>query len=211
MEDPEGKDSDRFVILTGGMACGKTTLVNALERAGFAGSLEAGRGIIEDQVTIGGPVVPWQDPSIFAEMMLSWEMRSYHAARKRTGIVFFDRGVPDVLGYYRVMGLPVPKHVVKAVAEFRYNHRVFIAPPWHEIFEGDRTRTHSFGKTMRTYEAMIETYTECGYELIELPRLTVDQRVRFVIDNMVTGRSKISTKADLSSANGDPRSVAASR
>jgi predicted ATPase len=32
-------------------------------------------------------------------MMLVLEMRSYHMAEEQAGLVFFDRGVPDVLGY----------------------------------------------------------------------------------------------------------------
>ena len=104
-------DSDRFFVLTGGPGSGKTTLIEALRRAGFATSAEAGRGIIRDQMAIGGPALPWQDRALFAELMLSWEMRSYQDAIEQTGPVFFDRGVPDTLGYLRLSGLPVPEHV----------------------------------------------------------------------------------------------------
>jgi predicted ATPase len=33
---------------------------------------------------------------------------------------------------------------------------------------------------MRTYEKMVETYTDLGYDLMELPRTTVEQRALFV-------------------------------
>jgi len=36
---------------------------------------------------------------------------------------------------------------------------------------------------VRTYEAMVATYGEYGCELIELPRSSVAERVRFVIEN----------------------------
>lgn len=52
-------DSDRFFVLTGGPGSGKTTLIEALRSAGFATSVEAGRGIIRDQLAIGGPALPW--------------------------------------------------------------------------------------------------------------------------------------------------------
>ena len=51
-------DSNRFFVLTGGPGSGKTTLIEALRRAGFATSVEAGRGIIRDQSDIGGPALP---------------------------------------------------------------------------------------------------------------------------------------------------------
>ncbi len=59
-------------------------------------------------MAIGGRALPWVDPALFAEMMLVWEMRSYHLAEQQAGLVFFDRGVPDVLGYLRLLNLPVP-------------------------------------------------------------------------------------------------------
>lgn len=177
------EDAERFYVLTGGPGSGKSTLIEALKRAGYAGTLEAGRSIIQDQAAIGGHALPWRDPRLFAEMMLCWEMRSYHGASQQAGPIFFDRGVPDVVGYLRLLGLPAPEHMEKAVEAFPYNRRVFIAPPWPEIFRQDGERKQTFDEAVRTYDAMIATYSEYGYDPIELPRSTVENRVRFVIEN----------------------------
>ena len=83
--------------------------------------------------------------------------------------MIFDRGVPDVLGYLRLIGLSIPAHVERAAQMFRYNRRVFIAPPWRDIFQIDAERKQSFEEAQATYEAMIETYSGLGYELIQLP------------------------------------------
>lgn len=72
--------------------------------------------------------------------MLSWEMRSYRIAQETIGPVFIDRGVPDVLGYLGLVGIPVSDHARNAAKEFRYNTTVFIAPPWREIFSQDHER-----------------------------------------------------------------------
>ena len=177
------EDHGRFYVLTGGPGSGKTAVIEGLHQAGYARTVEAGRGIIQDQVGIGGRALPWQDPAFFAELMLSWEMRSYHMAEQSTGPVFFDRGVIDVIGYLRLMNRPVPRHMGQAAATFRYNRRVFIAPPWEDIFAQDGERKQDFEEAERTYEAMVAAYKDCGYELIELPRHTVEQRVRFVLQN----------------------------
>ncbi|HWZ83771.1 MAG TPA: AAA family ATPase [Terriglobales bacterium] len=177
-----GKATDRFFVLTGGPGSGKSTLVAALRDAGYAGSVEAGRGVIQEQVAIGGRALPWDDRQLFAELMLSWDIRSYHLAEATSGLVFFDRGIPDVMGYLRLSGLPVPAHVQKAAETFRYHRRVFVAPPWEEIFATDTERKQDFAEAVRTYEALQLVYTECGYELIEIPRVPVAHRVRFVLD-----------------------------
>jgi predicted ATPase len=172
----------RFFVLTGGPGSGKSTLIDALERAGYARSVEAGRGIIQDQVRIGGHALPWGDQRLFAELMLSWELRSYRLAEQVDGAVFFDRGVVDVTGYLRLVGLPVPDHVRKAAEVFRYNPRVFVAPPWREIFRSDAERKQDWDEAVRTYEAVADAYQSNGYELVQLPRVSVSERVRFVVE-----------------------------
>lgn len=123
------ENAERFFVLTGGPGAGKSTLADAVQQAGFSRSLEAGRGIIQDQVSIGGLAVPWNNRALFAELMLCWEIRSFRMAEQQKGPVFFDRAVPDVAGYLRLSKLPVPAHFEKAAETFRYNRRVFIAPP----------------------------------------------------------------------------------
>ena len=182
-----GADDDaagRFHVVTGGPGSGKSTLLDALERAGFARSQEAGRGVIRDQTAIDGQALPWRDRAAFAELMLSWEMRSYHLARCARGPVFFDRGVPDVIGYLRLTGLAVPAHAEAAARRFRYHRRVFIAPPWPEIFAGDAERKQDFAEAQRTYEAMLQAYPRFGYALLELPRASIGERVAFMMRHL---------------------------
>ncbi|QDI73274.1 ATPase [Streptomyces calvus] len=172
--------SERFVVITGGPGSGKSTLIDQLQGMGFARSVEAGRGVIQDQTAIGGSALPWADRARFAELMLGWEMRSFRMAAEEAGPVFFDRGIPDIVGYLRLEGLPVPDHVHTAARTFRYHRRVLIAPPWPEIYEQDSERKQSFAEAERTYEAMVAAYTAYGYELTHLPLAPVAERARFV-------------------------------
>lgn len=142
---------------------------------------EAGRAIIRDQAAIGGSALPWADRAAYAELMLSWELRSYREALHMPGPVIFDRGVPDVAGYLRVGGLEVPAHVRKAAEIRRYNRQVFIAPAWEQIFVQDEERKQTFAEAQATYNALFEVYASLNYELIPLPLASVEQRVQFVV------------------------------
>lgn len=177
-------NSNRFFVLTGGPGSGKSTLVEHLAAAGFATSVEAGRGIIRGQVAISGTALPWHDRALFAELMLSWEMRSHTIAMTTSGPAFFDRGVPDVIGYLKLIGLPVPTHAEKAAQAFRYNPKVFILPHWPEIFAQDSERKQDEDEARRTHASMVETYTACGYDLVEVPKVPVEQRLAFILDNV---------------------------
>jgi predicted ATPase len=172
---------ENFFVITGGPGSGKTSLIDALNARGYPRSIEAGRGLIQHQVLIGGRALPWDDRALFAELMLCWEMRSYHLAQDITVPVFFDRGIPDVLGYLCLSGLPAPPHMHKAAEAFRYNRQVFIAPPWKEIFQQDRERKQDFKEAIRTYDAMVQTYTALNYQLLEIPRTSVEERLTFVL------------------------------
>jgi predicted ATPase len=177
----EAVNVDRLFVVTGGPGSGKSTLIDALAGHGVCGMPEAGRAIIQDQVAIGGEALPWSDRRAFAELMLSWEIRLYRAALRFGGPVIFDRGVPDVVGYLRLSDLPIPSHVDRAAQMFRYHRRVFVAPPWPEIFAQDAERKQSFEEAQATYEVMIETYSGLGYELIPLPLDSVEERVQFIL------------------------------
>ncbi|MGS1016740.1 AAA family ATPase [Allosphingosinicella humi] len=175
---------DNLHIITGGPGSGKSSLVDALTAAGFRHMPEAGRAIIQDQVAIGGTALPWDDREAFAALMLGWEMRSYREAVALNEAVFFDRGIPDVVGYLRLSGLPVPEHIVRAAELHRYHKRVFITPHWPEIFAQDTERNQTLAEAEVTHRAMAEAYADFGYDLVYLPIASVAERVAFILSHL---------------------------
>ena len=179
------QETDRLIVITGGPGAGKTSLIEALAGIGHAVWPEAGRAIIRDQQAIGGRGLPWVDPALFAELMLSSDLRGHAEARAGRDNIFFDRGIPDIAGYLALCGLPIPDHVERAAQQLRYRRTVFIAPPWRAIFTQDTERKQDFAEAERTHAAMAEIYPRYGYTLVELPRASVAERVSFVLDRLL--------------------------
>ena len=50
------------------------------------------------------------------DVMLAADMRSYREAQAFEGLVVFDRGIPDVIGYLHLCGLPVSEPARRAAA-----------------------------------------------------------------------------------------------
>ncbi|MBS1072123.1 AAA family ATPase [Gluconobacter wancherniae] len=171
---------NHLYVVTGGPGSGKTSLIDMLASEGVRHMPEAGRAIIQDQVDIGGTALPWADREAFATLMLAWEMRSYREAIGASCPIVFDRGIPDVIGYLRLCGLPVPAAILNAANQRRYARRVFVAPPWPAIFRPDTERKQTLLEAEATYNAMVEAYSDLGYELVMLPLVSVAERARFV-------------------------------
>ena len=172
------------VVITGGPGSGKTSLIEALADAGHPVEPEAGRAIIRLQQAEDGQALPWRDRALFAQRMLEHDIEAHERSRSSAGLVFHDRGVPDVIGYLTLCGLPIPDHLSQAAAALRYHPKVFIAPPWPEIFGQDAERRQDFDEAKRTFDAMAAVYPTYGYELVEMPKATVAERVAFVLDHL---------------------------
>lgn len=167
-------------IISGGPGAGKTALLGALRTAGFAGADEASRRLIQEQVALGSGRVPWRDLAGFAELALARMVADYEAAALRGGVTFFDRGLPDIIAYLEVAGLPVPAVYYAAVAAHPYQSPVFMAPPWAEIYVNDAERWQTFAEATALHGALWRTYQRLGFAVLELPKVPLAARVAFM-------------------------------
>lgn len=176
-----------FFVITGGPGAGKTTLIDALSKSGCQIVEEAGRRIIRDQKARGGNATHDGDRLAYRDLMFEDAVRTFAHLSNETGPVFFDRGLPDLIGYSRLIGAPVPAELRDAAAHYRYNRTVFIAPPWEEIYAQDSDRKQDFAEAIATYEAMRAAYEGPRYSVICLPKTSVGARVDFVLGRVQSG------------------------
>ncbi len=171
---------DRFFVMTGGPGSGKSTLLDSLADGGVPHMPEAGRAVIRKEVATGGTALPWDDREAFADRMLAHDLHSYEQARMRKGVLFFDRGIPDIIGYRKLCGLAIPGHLARAAENHRYNRHVFIAPPWAEIYANDVERKQDWAEAVATHDIMVRVYEDLGYALVPLPLAPPADRAAFV-------------------------------
>lgn len=174
---------NNFFIITGGPGSGKSSLIDALRDRGYTCVDEVARQIIRNQIEIGGDAIHTKDQIKFRDLMLAESIRTYGEILDH-GPVFFDRGIPDLLGYCRLIKCDVPDQVRNAIERYHYNQLVFIAPPWEEIYQHDAERKQDWAEAVATYQNISDGYVEAGYALIELPKVSVDDRVEFVLQSI---------------------------
>ncbi|WP_029278180.1 AAA family ATPase [Pedobacter borealis] len=171
----------RKQIISGGPGSGKSTLINGLQEQGYFCSQEVSRRMIIQETAIGSSCLPWLDISCFFAKVLKEMIDAWDCVPKNY-ISFFDRGIPDIIAYLKVAGIAVPEDYYAALALHPYHNQVLILPPWEDIYVPDNERWQSFEEAILINQAIRETYTECGFTLVDVPKLSPTERIRFVLD-----------------------------
>jgi predicted ATPase len=173
-------------VITGAPGSGKTALVRELVALGFKGIDEPAREVLAQQRTVGGDGVPERDPRLFCDLMLSRAIADLERMRGAQTPVFFDRGIPDQIGYAELFGFDASM-AQRAAAVHRYNDVVFALPSWPEIYVTDRERTMSFEAAEAFGERVREIYEHLDYTLVVVPHDTLRARARFVVETLSLG------------------------
>lgn len=176
---------NHYFILTGAMGSGKSTILEALASLNCPTVEEPARQIIAEQRAIGGEGLYDQNPRLFAELMLSRSIQTYHDHQVYQKPIIFDRGIPDNVAYFQWFELE-DAWAKRASQLFRYNPRVFVTPSWKEIYSQDEERTISFEQAQAFAERSYDIYKSFGYTLYEVPKTSVEERAAWILKHINT-------------------------
>lgn len=174
--------SDRFIVLSGCSGGGKSTLLEELSRRGYATVEEPGRRIVQAELASGGTALPWLDLAAFARRAIALALADRAAMAGHPGLVFFDRGLIDAACALEAQG--EAQVLARLAAEHRYNRRVFLTPPWPEIYAADPERRHDLAAAVAEYERLEKAYPALGYEVVVIPKMPVADRADFVLRHL---------------------------
>jgi len=172
------------IIITGAPGTGKTTLINAIRRRGFFCFDEVSRDVITHQQQCGGNCFPWDNVLGYSIKVID-VMQNRYIWDCTDRVYFFDRAVPDVIAYLNYYNSEVPDSCFKELQKFPISSTlVFFAPFWDDIYINDLQRPESFADAMKISESLFETYSSLKYNIIELPKISVDERVDFILSKI---------------------------
>lgn len=129
-----------------------------------------------------GLALPWVNGTAFARRAITLALADRATTIRDGGWVFFDRGLINAAAALQHL---TGELVLTTVGqEHRYNRRVFLAPPWPEIYVTDPERRHSLDAAVAEYHRLLNVYPSLGYEVAILPKVSVPERADFVLNTL---------------------------
>ncbi len=148
-------------------------------------TLEAKKaGNTDQQLT--NPLAFVDDPYQFNLQLLKGRLSHYREGSSLDhNLVFFDRGIPDVLAYMDYFGQEYDNQFLETARSNRYD-TVFLLPPWKDIYVTDNERMETFEEAVALHHALKDRYQALGYETRIVPEGSVKERTELILDTLKT-------------------------
>ena len=170
----------KFVVISGCSSGGKSTLLAELSRRGYNVVEEPGRRLVNEKAMSQGVALPWVDMSEFLRRCIAIALADRASVGSPCDWVFFDRSLVDAAASLQY--LTGESALAMLGQAYRYHHRVFLTPPWPEIYVTDTERRHDQTAALAEYSRLLKAYPSLGYEVSILPKVSVAERADFILE-----------------------------
>lgn len=175
---------NKRILITGGPGSGKSSVIKKLEANGHYCLHEVSREVTAEAQREGIDQLFLEDPFLFSFKLLEARVSQFHESEiSSENHIFIDRGIPDVIAYMDYFGTGYPAAFAEACTKYKYE-KVFLFPPWEEIYVTDNERYETFEQAKIIHSYLQKTYLGFGYEPIELPKNSIEQRCDFILNNL---------------------------
>ncbi|NRB61209.1 MAG: ATP-binding protein [Winogradskyella sp.] len=176
------------IVITGGPATGKTSIIDRLKELDFVCYEEVIRKLTTEAQESGditeehsNPIALVDDSVLFNTKLLQLRLDDFKdSVSLNKDVVFFDRGMPDVLAYMDFFNQDITENFIETCELYKYDC-VFILPPWEAIYQRDGERFETFEQASDLYFHLNNTYRKFGYHTVEVPFGSVIERTDFIL------------------------------
>ncbi|MFT4683744.1 MAG: putative ATPase [Urechidicola sp.] len=179
------------IVITGGPGTGKTSIIKELEKRNYFCyhevirelTLEAKKeGSLTDLST--NPIAKVDDSLGFNLKILNGRINQFKDSYNlKDNVIFFDRGIADVLGYMDYFKQSYDDVFIKPCEENKYT-KIIVLPPWEDIYISDGERFESYKEAVEIHIALENIYKKFEYEILVVPFGTIEERTSFILDSL---------------------------
>jgi predicted ATPase len=127
---------------------------------------------------------PRPDPASFAREMFQMDFGNFQKNQERQDMLFFDRSFLDSAMLIRKNDEIYFKEIGNLIETHRFNNKIFMTPPWQEIYTGDNERDQTFEEANDVFENLFDWYKLQGYRPLIIPIGSIEKRVEFILNEM---------------------------
>lgn len=169
-----------WYIITGGPSTGKSKTIDHLAFLGFLIRPEVARILIDNEMSKGKTLEEIRgNNKRFEEEILKIKIQTEKEA-SRNDLIFWERGMPDSLVYLKDFPAEY-KIALEKSKKIRYKG-IFILDTLPK-YEKDYARTENSKKAKLIHEGLRDIYKELGYEVINVPVMSIAQRAQFIVNH----------------------------
>jgi predicted ATPase len=167
-------------VITGASCSGKTTLIDQLADKGFQTVPEAGRQYFEREMAKGQTIEEIREDRASFTCLIYDLMIKHERGLRATDVIFFDRGLPDALAFFRFAGLD-PNEILSDCFQHRYAS-VFLLNRLPYQRDGVRAAEDAIAAEFEL--GMLRDYSALGYDVVRVPVLPPEERLAFVLERL---------------------------
>lgn len=165
-----------WCVITGGPSSGKTTLINHLDALGYQTAPEVARELINRLLNNQYSLEEIRQNTLSLQRAILATALKRERRLQKNALIFFDRGTPDSLGYFRYYQINADK-IAPVCKKNRYK-KLFYCHPLPLEHDMVRVEDNVSAPIIGTF--IYEAYQSLGYELIELPAVSIAQRLAII-------------------------------
>lgn len=166
---------NKKILITGGPGTGKTELINGLKKQGFNCENEIVREITENEQKKGVKQFFLKDPIEFSRQLMILRSDQYNKTQN-VNLTFFDRGVHEIIAYLNFIKIKYDSYFIESAQKIVYD-KIFILPPWEEIYKNDNVRYESFDQCNQIHDEIVKVYKQLKIEITPLEKNSVSKRI----------------------------------
>jgi predicted ATPase len=169
-----------WCVITGAPCAGKTAVINEISRRGIRIIHEVARSHIDAQLKKGLQLSRIKKNVLQFERHILQEKVRIHASLPASATIFFDRGIPDSIAYFKLEGLD-PAEPLQCSQNVRYRRIFFFE---RLDFLTDEVRSEDEKTAARLDDLLVEAYLQMGYNIEIVPVMPVKDRTDLVLKGL---------------------------
>jgi len=169
-----------WCVITGAPCSGKTAVIDELKRRGFHVINEVARAYIDEQLAEGLLLYQIKADELQFERHILNEKVRIEVSLSANETVFFDRGLPDSIAYFKLSGIDSTEPLKKS-GYHRYKHVFFFE---RFGFSKDQVRSENEATADKLDFLIYDSYRMLGYDLVPVPKLPILERADFILTHL---------------------------